>query len=139
MNKPEAEKHKVELVGPDGTRTTGVFTLDSSDDACTLRLDYQGKQLAATEADYFEALCTIRRQLEAQGLTPVCYGASRRCFPSGMARDRAAGLKLYKLELGRSLNPVALVSLLGRGSDVEPVSVAEQRAFYQEWVSQQRR
>src|SRR4028119_964960 len=100
MNEPDIKEHEDALVSPSGRRIPGIFTLNAAGDGCTLTLRYQGKEITTSEADYFEALCSIRKQLEAEGLRPLCYGASRQCFPSGMARDMGAGLKVYKLQLG---------------------------------------
>lgn len=136
MNESNDNGHEVALVSPSGTRLHGIFTMDRSDDNCTLTLRYQGKQITASGTDYFEALCTIRKQLELEGLTPLCYGTSRRCFPSGMARDMGAGLKVYKLQLGRKSRMADLMETFRSGPDVEPASVAEQRAFFDQWLNQ---
>lgn len=78
---------------------------------------------------FFEALCRVREDLEATfGLRPDCYGASRDVYPSGMARDMGLGLKAYKSVIGRKMD-ANLVNIFETGTDVEPASVADQRAF----------
>jgi hypothetical protein len=70
------------------------------------------------------------------GVTPQCYGASRQCFPSGMSRSMgAAGLRIYKLELGRHARLADLVDLFDEGPDLEVSSVEEQERFYEDWLA----
>lgn len=114
---------------------SGVFIWDEADEDCHLTLRYADRVLTATETDYFEAMCTIRKRLEAEGWMPHCYGASRSAFPSGMGRDMGAGLNVYKLRHGEAAQTADLVSLFASGSDVEPVTVAEQEAYYQDWLN----
>ena len=87
-----------------------------------------------TRSTASEALARVRLQLEPQGLIPVCYGASRRVFPSGMARDMGRGLKAYKLALGETASTDDLVEIFATGPDVQPTTVAEQRAFFEAWL-----
>lgn len=101
---------------------------------CHMLLRYDGREVHAAADDYFEALVTIRRQLEAQGLIPVCYGASRNVFPSGMCRDMGAGLQAYKFALGRKPTMDDLVLILSTGPDIEPATVEEQRMFFESWL-----
>lgn len=78
--------------------------------------------------DYFEAFCRIREQLEEWQVRPLCYGASRDRFPSGMACDMGEGLKAYKIQVGAHASDLA--PIFDEGTDVEPVTVTEQREFY---------
>jgi hypothetical protein len=111
-----------------------VDLVDISYNECQLTLKWASGELQSTEGDYFEAFCRIREQLAEQNLLPMCYGASRRVILSGMGRDMAAGLKAYKAELGKPTQMKDLVHIFETGEDVEPVSVAEQRAFQQAWA-----
>jgi hypothetical protein len=131
------ETYQVQLVGPNGAVSQGDFTLDADtdDDECQLSLQYPGGELRAVACDYFEALCQIRHELEEIGQRPVCYGSSRHVYPSGMSRGMGArGLKAYRLHLGQQAKNADLVEIFAVGSDVEPVSVEEQRAFFENWL-----
>lgn len=110
-----------------------VDLVDLSDIECQLTLKWAGGELQRTEGDYFEAFCRIREQLAEQNVLPMCYGASRRVVLSGMGRDMAAGLKVYKVMLGKEASIKDLVDIFETGEDVEPVSVAEQREFQEQW------
>jgi hypothetical protein len=50
----------------------------------------------------FGALVWLRRQLEPDGLTVAVQGARRDTCPSGMARDRGAGMKACMLVPGQA-------------------------------------
>lgn len=100
-----------------------------------LTLRWAGGELQRTDGDYFEAFCRIRERLEEQGLLPMCYGASRRIVISGMGRDMAAGLRVYKVKLGKQAQIKDLVDLFATDDDVEPVSVVEQQAFQEQWYA----
>lgn len=102
---------------------------------CQLTLRWAGGELQSIEGDYFGAFCRIRERLAEQGLLPMCYGASRQIYISGMGRDMAAGLKVYKVRLGEQAQMKNLVDIFETGDDVEPVSVAEQQAFQEQWYA----
>lgn len=128
------ETYNVKLIGQAGESLDAAFDLDPDQDPCTLRLRYSGGELTATEEDFFEALCTIRRQLEGVGLRPDCYGASRDVYPSPMSRGMGGGLKAYKLRMGGQAQMADLVFIFDRGLDTEPVTVGEQEEYYRRWV-----
>jgi hypothetical protein len=128
------ETHKVKLLGVKGEQIDAVFSFDYDQEPCTLRLHYFDQELVATEADYFEALCTIRRELEAKGLRPQCYGASRNVFPSGMSRNMGEGIRAYKMKMGSPTTMEDLVFIFDSGADVEAVSVAEQDEYHKQWI-----
>ncbi len=143
MTGGEAEKNDgsarsvpVGVLGARGEQWVGSFELQEGPGReCLLRLTYESRQLKAAGGDYFEALCTIRLQLEKLGHSIRCYGASRNVYPSGMARDMGAGLKAYRLQKGHAASMADLVSIFDDGPDVEPVSVGTQRAYYESWLT----
>jgi hypothetical protein len=83
----DLERVCVTLKARDGSSREGIFEFDHDDEQCVLTLEIAPERLRAQESDYFEALAKIREELERKGLRPVCYGASRNVFPSGMSRD----------------------------------------------------
>ena len=132
-----SEQYTVRFVTDSGADAgTGTFTL--SDGASllerTVALDLDGVHWKATESDYFEALCTLHVPLEARGIFPHCYGASRNVYPSGMGRDMGAGLRAYKLKIGVAASIQDLVSIFDTGDDVEPATLHEQRQFFEQWL-----
>jgi len=132
------ETHKAQLIGVGGERVGAEFLLASTGNKCVLTLRFLEREIRAAERDYFEALCRIREQLEVYHLRPFCYGASRNVFPSGMGRDMGSGLVAYKLRMGLQRKPEDMVSIFDSGADVDPVSVEEQRSFFESWISSRR-
>jgi hypothetical protein len=120
------------LVAADGRNVPALLRIDEERDVLTL--DYADRRLEIAGEDYFEALCRIREELEAEGLRPLCYGASRNVYPSGMSRQMGGGWRSYKLTLGRAGRTADLVDIFTSGPDVVPVPVAEQREFYTQWL-----
>jgi hypothetical protein len=128
-----ADRYSVQLATATGCPVEGTFLLGKSHRPCRLTLLYSGHEVQAEASDYFEALCRVRDRLEAEGLRPVCYGASRNVWPSGMARGMGLGLVAYKTRLGERATRSDLVRIFDTGPDVEPVSVEEQKAYHDQW------
>lgn len=134
------ESRSVKFRLHNGEEAEGTFTYDpKSHGNCHLRLKLCGRTFEATEWDYFEALCTIRKSLERSGIETLCYGASKTVFPSAMARDMGSGLVAYKITMGLHSRREDMVHIFDIGDDVEPATVAEQSAFFQTWVKSPRR
>jgi len=129
------ETYSVRLVGgEDGERA--IFEFDDEQDCCLLVCRYRDQTISAQESDFFEALVSVRRRLQAEGLMPYCYGASLNVFPSGMARGMGMGLQAYKLTLGKQARTADLVSIFDEGTDVVPADVDAQEQFFRDsWHS----
>jgi hypothetical protein len=130
------DHYPVRLISQSKGEANGQFILDEDDgdDDAILKFQYPGGEITRSAADYFEAMCQIRNELEAGGWRPVCYGSSQTVYPSGMCRNMGRGLKAYRLHLGRPAANIDLVSIFDTGPDVEPSSVAEQQEFWEEWL-----
>jgi hypothetical protein len=131
-----ADTFRVDLLGGEPGETA-VFTPEPTPSMlstrCTLRCRFRGQRIEATAADFFDALCLLREQLAQHGLKPMCWGANRDVYPSGMARDMAQGMSAYRLKIGRQVRLTDLVNIFESGPAVDPVTVAEQRAFFERW------
>jgi len=124
----------------DGHECPATFVWDEDEfPLCTLTLRYAEHEIVAVEDDYFEAMRTIRKQLALDGIVPVCYGASRNCFPSGMSREMGQAILVYRMTMGIQAKTEDLVSIFNSGTDVDPVTVEEQSAFFDEWLVGPRR
>lgn len=55
-----------------------------------------------------------------------------------MGRDMGAGLRAYKMTIGKHARMEDLVFIFDTGSDVEPCSVLEQRDFFEKWLNSSR-
>lgn len=131
-----AEEFPVALVSETLGSSQGVFVLDEDEpgDDCTLEFHYAGGRLSRKSWNYFDAMCQIRNELEVIGWRPVCYGVSRTAYPSGMSLDMGRGLKTYKLVIGQQARTADLVGIFEPGPEVEPVTVAQQTAFFDDWL-----
>ena len=99
-----------------------------------LTVEISGRELSNTAGDYFDAMCGVRLVLEQEGTLLRCYGASLNVYPSGLMRDMALGLKAYKHTLGCKGKSEDIVSIFDSGPDVQPATVAEQKAFWKSWL-----
>jgi hypothetical protein len=129
--------HQIFLIGSHDDEAA-TFIETETDDACVLTCKYREKTVSATADDFFEALCKVRLELEAEHLIPFCYGASLNVYPSGMARSMARGKAAYKMQAGKHGTKKDLVRIFSEGQDVIPATVAQQREYWKEWVSSER-
>ncbi len=129
------ETAEITLCSQSGDEIPALVQYGPDDGRCHMLLRYEEHDLRSAASDYFDALAKLRQQLERRGLVPHCYGASRNVFPSGMARDMGAGLSAYKLTLGLRTSRTDLVPILATGPEVQPTTVAEQRAFFESWLA----
>jgi hypothetical protein len=93
-----------------------------------------GRSWSADAPDIFECLMEVRTQVEPLGLRLCCNGSRRNAWASGMLRDMGGGLAVYLLSLPRTSERPPQVDTLGPAAPGDVVSVAEQRAWYQEWI-----
>lgn len=106
---------------------------------CQITLTTQDYELKALGPDFFEAFCGIRDQLAQLHLVPFCYGASLRTLSTGMCRDMALGLKIWRVLPPNSPEPMELVDLFDYGDDVEPTSLEAQLEFQREYFRNEKR
>jgi hypothetical protein len=90
----------------------------------------------AVDRDYFECLLGLREQLEPLGYRFLVNGARRNAWPSGMARDMAAGRSAYLLELGKHDQRPAMVNIFEPADESDIAFVDEQRAFFNAWIGE---
>jgi hypothetical protein len=134
----EPDRRPVALISSDRGLVQGKFLLweESPGDADRVRLavTFGGKEIARDADDFFSALCSIRAELGVAGLVPRCYCSSRNVYPSGASRGMGTGDKAYRLYQGRPGRTEEVVDIFEDGSDVDPVSVQVQEAYYREWL-----
>lgn len=131
------ETHSIFLIGGADNERATLFE-DEVDGNCHLKLIWRGSETTASADDFFEALCGVRLELEAEGLLLFCYGASLNVYPSGIARSMALGKTAYKMQTGKHASMSDLVDIFSEGPDVIPATVARQREYFNEWVSSDR-
>lgn len=126
---PERTRLRAWLDGHDGPMPTCRIEL-------VTRVGNHTSPYTATAPDMFETLVRLRRQLEPDGLTVAVQGARRDTYPSGMARDMGAGMKIYVLHPGLRARREDLVETLDDAPPEHLGTVEEQRAFAEAWLGE---
>ncbi len=88
----------------------------------------------ASDRGYFHAFCEIRRQLEPLGMMPRCFAACENVYPSPMIESMGCGEKAYFLTLGMQARTRDLVEVFDTSEEICPVSVDQQKKFYELWI-----
>jgi hypothetical protein len=104
-------------------------------DTVLLVLNFENRRIKARDDNFFNALQTIRRQIEPEGYRLNCYGASLNVYPSNMSLDMGSGDKAYKLTLGQPAKSTDIVDIFDTGSDMVLATVDKQEAFYNSWFN----
>lgn len=84
--------------------------------------------------DVFEALRSLRRQLDEEDIRLGCAGARPNAWSSGMQRDMGVGRSVYLTEVGVSGRPPH-AGTLDPASLAETGTVAEQDEFHARWLA----
>lgn len=117
------------------TANLTIYEPDPNDgDKVLLELTVNEQTISYAHDDFFTALQMIRRDLEQQHLQIRCNGAARNVYPSPMQFDMGPVYKAYKLSLGQQAQTADLVHIFECDAGLEFVSVAEQKAYYDEWI-----
>jgi hypothetical protein len=98
----------------------------------------RGEPLSVEAGDCFEGLRLIRRQLDRENLRLCCAGARRDVWSSGMQRDMGMGLTAYVLTVPRTEQRPPVVGIFDAAETDTVATVADQEAFYQEWLASPR-
>jgi len=118
------ERRAVDLIAADGSIQPGEFLI---------RCKVADRVLTTTANDGFDALILIRHELEAIGLSPLCWGASLQVYPSDLNRSEGVGDTAYKLTLGRFARSADRVNIFDSGPGQVAATVAEQEEFSRAW------
>jgi hypothetical protein len=94
--------------------------------------DGSGRTWEALGGDVFDALMRLRLDAERDGIQICCNGARRNAWSSGMQRDMGEGYAVYLLPAEKGGRPPEVGTLDPAPPD-DVVSVAEQRAFFEDW------
>lgn len=124
----------IRALTPDGVQE---WALDRADADVALELTLRapdGRAWTATGVDSFRALEALRLQVEPDGIRLCCNGARPEVYPSRMAIAGTDGDVAYRLRRGRRKSARRLVKALDPADCADVVTVAEQRAWYEDWI-----
>jgi len=129
----------VRLHGPAGFENAAL-TYGPVADNCHVELRLSDEAvITADEADYFEALVTVRRELDRRGLRLCCQGARKDVWASGMSRDMSGGLLGYVLRDGTTVaHPGDHVHIFAPAMPELVGTVEEQRRHAERWYGDAR-
>lgn len=102
--------------------------------ASRLQLVGDDQAWEAVGPDVFEALRSLRRELDARGLRVGVNGARPNAWSSGMQRDMGLGRMTYLCELG-DFGGMPTVGTLDPAPLAEVGTVADQDEFHAEWLA----
>lgn len=113
-----------------------VWEEDPDDaDAVRLELSAAGRTWVGSSPEgVFDALVKLRERLESAGLQINCNGAGQNVYPSPMSISMGGGAKAYRLSIGSPARSAELVNIFELSEGVNPVSLADQKAFYERWL-----
>lgn len=93
------------------------------------------KQAEFEDRDLFEALITLRRELEQSNAQLLCSGARPDVLPSGMSRSMSGGIKAYIIQIGKPELSNVLVNIFDYAEPDIVGTVEEQMAFKQQYIN----
>ena len=97
------------------------------------------RQWSGEATDIFECLIELRKQIEPLGLRTCCNGARLDAWASGMQRDMGGGAFVYLLDGVPPKQAPPQVNTLDPAPLDTIASVADQRAWHDEWRRHRRR
>ena len=127
------ESRELQALSPDDVLSAHVRL--EVGEVCRVEVLLPDLRISGDGPDLFEALVSVRRQLEPWRITLVCNGARRDVYPSPMLRQSASGRRAYVLTLPRTSARPKTVDIFDEapvGSVL--VTVDEQRAAFDEWA-----
>jgi hypothetical protein len=95
--------------------------------------------LEGVASDVWDALTTVRAQLETTGRRLCCNASRPNAFSSSMVRQLTGGFGCYIVERGRPVDPKAVVDVLAPADCCSVGSLEDQNLSIQEWMASCRR
>ncbi|WP_201644646.1 hypothetical protein [Paraburkholderia metrosideri] len=125
----------VYVAASDGSRQPCrlIYIARGQEVALTASIPFAGEQQFIGQ-NLFDALNKLRLRLEDAGYLLLCNAARRDTYPSRAVRQMGGGFKVYVLHSGQQAKLSDLVDALAPAEAGDVVSVAEQRATYEQWL-----
>lgn len=102
---------------------------------CKIRFISGEMHYETAAENYFYALRELRKILEPLGIKLLCKGCARNVYPSPMILDMGCAIKAYEMTLGKRALIKDLVYIFDPCKPEDYATIAEQDAFYDEWIS----
>ena len=122
---PKRRGFELELYGGETGERAWLDFENEDGGYCKLVLHLRERQVIGRDWSFWHALIAIRKQLEPEGLIPVCYGTSLDVWPSGMCCDAGGWLAYYMREDKERRK----VQIFETGPEVIPSTIRDQEAY----------
>ena len=113
----------------------GEIEYDEMNNEVIVKFTCLDMTIEVTSNNYFNALISLRTELETYGIKLICNGTSLNVYPSPMSFDMGLGLMGYILEIGFHASKENLINIF-EFDDRKYIesTIEEQQAYYEEWL-----
>lgn len=108
--------------------------LPSELDFMGINLNIDGQINCFKGENFFDALLTLRKELEKRNMLILCNGAAENVYPLTMQLAMGDGRLAYKLYLGQQARMLDLVDIFEYDKSLDFVSVETQLKFFDKWI-----
>ena len=103
----------------------GVIKAIENEEDVEIAVQLDNVEIVKRSDNFWEALLSVRRELELKEIRLLCKGCCKNVYPSAMMLSMGAGRRAYVLNMGEQAKRESLVD--------EYSSIAEQQNYYDEW------
>lgn len=132
------ESKIIKLYENDGKMFDGFLKLyeesPNDEDMVLLELSILGCTLSSEHENFFQALQSLRQNLEDKQIQIMCNGAALNVYPSQMQLSMGPGRLAYKLKFGKPAKTEDIVDIFEFEDDLKFVAVQEQFSYYKRWL-----
>lgn len=122
----------------DGKIFDGILKLyeesPDDEDMVLLELWILGDTISYEHENFFQALQSLRQNLEDKHIQVMCNGAALNVYPSQMQLSMGSGRLAYKLKFGRPATTEDIVDIFEFEDGLKFVEVEEQLSYYNRWL-----
>ncbi|WP_229389535.1 hypothetical protein [Lysinibacillus sphaericus] len=132
------ENKNIKLYMNDGKIFDGILTLyeESPDDEemVLIVLSILGHTISYQHENFFQALQSLRQNLEEKKIQIMCNGAALNIYPSQMQLSMGSGRLAYKLKFGKPAISKDIVDIFECEDDLMFVKIEDQLKYYYRWL-----
>lgn len=132
------ENKNIKLYMNDGKLFDGILTLyeESPDDEemVLIVLSILGHTISYQHENFFQALQSLRQNLEEKKIQIMCNGAALNIYPSQMQLSMGSGRLAYKLKFGKPAISEDIVDIFECEDDLKFVKIEDQLKYYYRWL-----
>lgn len=127
------EKYKLKCLVDSDEQEVVIDTYENDNDV-EIRFLFKNLIISRKADNFFEALVSLRKELEKREVKLLCKGCCINVYPSAMILEMGAGRKAYCLVMGEQAKMSSLVDIFESCEVNEYSSVDEQFEFFNQWI-----